>query len=90
MKQNCWDFKGCTQKLDCPVFIETRLNGVHGGVNAGRACWVVAGTFCHDKVRGEFAKGIKSCRQCDFYKHVFEEEKDDFTVSALLWPKLQQ
>ncbi len=88
MKQNCWEFMDCGSKRDCPAFSEDRLNGEHGGVNAGRACWVVAGSFCSDKIKGEFAQSGKTCRQCDFYQHVYEEEKDDFKISATLWPKL--
>ncbi len=88
MKRNCWEFKGCQSKKDCPTFGEYRLDGEHGGVNAGRACWVVAGTFCSEKIQGEFAQDISSCRNCDFYQLVYEEEKDDFKMSASLWPKL--
>ncbi len=90
MKRNCWEFKDCRSKKDCPAFSEYRLNGEHGGVNAGRSCWVVAGTFCSEKIQGKFAQEISSCRQCDFYQFVYEEEKDDFKVSAILWPKLDK
>ncbi|MCK4911970.1 MAG: hypothetical protein KAR83_10020 [Thermodesulfovibrionales bacterium] len=88
MKINCWDFKGCGAREDCQVYSETRLNGEHGGVNAGRACWVVAGTFCNGSVKGLFAKGISSCRQCDFYEHVNKEEESKFKLSVLLLSKL--
>ena len=49
MKTNCWEFKNCGRDLNgtradeldiCPVSAEIRLDGVHGGKNAGRACWV--------------------------------------------------
>jgi len=50
---NCWEFKQCRHERDtpkerrrvCPAVVETRLNGVHGGANAGRSCWVVDGTL---------------------------------------------
>ena len=87
-KANCWDFKGCGVKEDCPAYSETRLNGEHGGINGGRACWVVVGTFCNGPVKGFFAKNISSCRQCDFYKHVSKEEEDKFKLSVLLLSKL--
>jgi len=43
-------------------------------VNAGRACWLVAGTFCDNVVSGTFAEKIDTCRNCDFYKKVQDEE----------------
>ena len=90
MKQNCWEFKGCQSKKDCPVFGEYRLDGEHGGFNAGRTCWVVAGTFSSETVQGKFARETSSCRKCDFYQLVYEQEHDDFKMSASLWPKLDK
>ena len=43
-KINCWEFKKCCREQNgsqidelgvCPVFEEKRLDGVHGGKNAG-------------------------------------------------------
>ncbi len=85
-RQNCWEFMGCGRepggtKADefgvCPATLETRLDGVHGGTNAGRACWVVAGTLCRSKVSGSFALN-NDCLTCDFYHRVIEEEMPDF------------
>ncbi|MDH4164450.1 MAG: hypothetical protein OEW15_17440 [Nitrospirota bacterium] len=36
----------------CPAAAEEALDGVHDGTNAGRSCWVVAGTLCKDSVQG--------------------------------------
>ncbi len=97
-KQNCWEFKKCGRQPGghnveqfgvCPASVEKRLNGVHGGINAGRACWVIAGTFCRGEVQGEFAKKFKSCRNCEFYLKVKEEEGVDFILSAALLAKLK-
>jgi hypothetical protein len=63
----------CHKEL-CPAHSEKRLNGVHGGVNAGRACWVVAGTRCGGVVQGEFAQKIGNCMKCEFYLSVVKEE----------------
>ncbi len=66
-KLNCWEFKKCgrepggTHANDlgvCPTTQEMRLDGVHGGINAGRSCWVVTGTLCRGEVQGTFAKKI--------------------------------
>ena len=88
MKVNCWDFMECGVKEDCPAYSETRLDGEHGGINGGRACWVAAGTFCNGPVKGFFAGKLSSCRQCDFYEHVQKEEKSKFMLSVLLLSKL--
>jgi hypothetical protein len=92
MKRNCWEFKGCgreaggmnaTEMGICPAYVEQKLNGVHEGKNAGRSCWVVAGTFCGDRVQGTFAEKERTCLECDFYKNVRKEEQD-FLVSRHL------
>ena len=88
MKRNCWQIKNCVSKEECLAYGEARLNGVHGGINGGRACWIVVGTFCSCRIHGEFAKKISSCRQCEVYRLVEQEEGDDFMISALLLPML--
>ena len=53
MKINCWEFKKCGRQPGgakaaelgvCPATVSAVLNGAHGGQNAGRACWVIAGS----------------------------------------------
>ncbi len=96
-KLNCWEFKKCGRQPGgehiqdlgvCPAPTEERLDGVHGGTNAGRSCWVIAGTLCKGEVQGTFAHKYKNCENCDFYKKVKEEEFTKFTLSALLLKKL--
>jgi len=58
----------------CPAAMEKRLDTVHGGINSGRACWVVAGTLCGGTVQGSFARKNLACKRCDFYKRVHHEE----------------
>lgn len=72
-KKNCWEVMECT-KDDCPAKKETKLDGVHGGIAAGRACWVVAGTRCQGEVQGEYAQKFQNCSTCKFYLQVREEE----------------
>ncbi len=80
---NCWEFKKCGREPNgvneeelgtCLSATEKSLDGIHRGDNAGRACWVIAGTFCGRKVLGTFAKKTKNCQNCDFFKKVMEEE----------------
>lgn len=68
----------------CPVTREVRLNDVHEGCNAGRACWVVAGSLCGGETQGAFAQKFKNCEKCDFYQKVKQEEGSRFTLSAVL------
>lgn len=81
-KKNCWDVMGCGLGPGngvslCSAATESRLDGVHGGVNGGRACWVVAGTHCPDNpATGTFARKMESCFDCPFYKQVRDEESD--------------
>lgn len=89
MKKNCWELKGCGREQQgknakelgvCPAAAEVRLDGVHSGKNAGRACWVVAGTMCRGQVQGTFAQKYADCGKCDFYITVREEELQGRTL----------
>ena len=91
-KINCWEFMGCAFQPDvelakeetvCPAFKNGGLNGIHGGRNAGRACWVVPYTQCFGTTQGTCEQKYSSCRLCDFYQTVFEEEKKFFTTEKL-------
>lgn len=59
----------------CPATTEKSMDGIHRGDNAGRACWVIAGTYCGGKLQGTYAKKIGNCAHCDFFKLILEEEK---------------
>ena len=98
MKKNCWEYKKCGRQPEglnvvqlgvCPAAIEESLDGVHDGTNAGRACWVVAGTLCGGTVQGTFGAKYKSCEQCDFYLMTRTEERGNFRFSSVLLAKLR-
>jgi len=93
MKRNCWEFKKCGRQPGgfksmelgvCPAAANESLDGVHEGANAGRSCWVVAGTLCGGEVQGTYAKKSSNCRQCDFYLMVAGEEGEKFQNSFAL------
>lgn len=97
-KMNCWEFKRCGRQPEgfhvhdlgvCPASLEQRLDDVHEGVNAGRACWVVAGTLCKGQLQGTFAQKFKNCKECDFYLKVREEEQMNFRLTAVLLAALK-
>jgi hypothetical protein len=83
-KKNCWEIMSCGRgpggsgdggRDVCPAARAGALDGVHGGTDGGRACWVVAGTFCGGAVQGQFARKYFDCRTCAFYEQVRDEEK---------------
>jgi hypothetical protein len=97
MKQNCWEFKKCGREPGgknaaelgvCPVGEYKPLDGTHQGKNAGRACWVLAGTLCGGKVQGTFAQKYSNCKICDFYKTVKKEENGTYQMSVVLLNKI--
>ncbi len=83
-KLNCWEHKKCGRQPGghkvadlgiCPATVEQTLSGAHGGKNAGRACWVVAGSLCGGKIQGTYAQKLTNCWRCDFMNKVKQEEE---------------
>lgn len=96
-KINCWEYKKCGRESggvkvhelgECMASTKEVLDGVHDGKNAGRSCWVIAGTMCGGKVQGTFAQKYGNCVICDFFKQVKEEEAEHFILSSVLLDKL--
>ncbi len=92
-KLNCWEIKKCgrepggSQTHDygvCPAAREERLDGIHGGRNGGRSCWVLAGTLCGGTVQGTFAQKYGNCKSCEFYVAVKKQEFPAFRLSVEL------
>ena len=97
-KKNCWEVMGCGREPGgakasemgvCPVCKDTRLDGVHEGKNAGRACWAVAGSMCGGKVQGTYALKYKDCSECAFYQRVKKEESWKFETLGRLLMRLR-
>lgn len=83
-KKNCWEYKNCgrqpggsrTKELGiCPVTEYQELHGAHDGKNAGRACWVVAGSLCGGQIQGTYAQKLANCWRCDFFINVKNQEE---------------
>jgi hypothetical protein len=83
-KKNCWEFKACGRQPGgsrahdlgvCPVATHAELHGAHGGQNAGRACWAIAGSLCGGKIQGTYAQKLNNCWRCDFFIAVKKEEE---------------
>jgi hypothetical protein len=89
-KKNCWEFMACGKEVPCrhaaegsvcPATLESRLDGMHGGLGAGRACWVVGGTQCNGQVQHSYERKRQACGSCKFYKAVRAEEGRFFLLS---------
>ena len=72
----------------CPASTESRVHGVNGGLNAGRACWAVVGTLCGGKVQGAFAAKAANCVMCEHYRTVAREEGDGLMNPTAILKKL--
>lgn len=88
-KRNCWQFKGCRKEVrgesaegwkPCPASTDCRLDGVHGGRNAGRCCWVVNGTMCDGTVQSFPAEKRACCGSCPFLELVRREQGTQFLL----------
>ena len=74
-KLNCWDVKKCCKEADgkgngnniCPVKKEFIANGLNGGINGGRICWVIMENHCKQKAD-------RFCFQCEFHYQVMNQE----------------
>ncbi len=93
-KLNCWEYIKCgrepgganVDKLGvCKAPLTTRLHKVNGGINGGRICWIIAGTYGAYKskfVDCTEAHKISSCLECEFHQKVLEEEGFGFINSV--------
>jgi hypothetical protein len=82
-KMNCWEFMKCGRELGgqragdlgvCPAAIYPHADGLNGGVNGGRICWAIVGTYsCHIGMSSLSQKNIL-CHDCKFHRKVLSEE----------------
>ncbi len=86
-KKNCWEVMKCGREPGgryekhfgpCPATTAASYNGVHGGMNGGRACWSLAGTMSNRKPEGTYVEKYLDCSKCKFYKRVKKEEGKNF------------
>ena len=97
-KKNCWEVMQCGREPGgkkaqefgvCPAATDEQLDSSNGGKNSGRACWVIAGTFCKGAVQGTFAQKYLDCTKCEFYRQVMKEEGSGYQSSLVLLKKLR-
>jgi len=66
LSTNCWDFYHCPpeRRQTCSAFKQ----------NAGRKCWLVAGTLCGGSIQSAYAMKIGGCQKCEFYMKVMKRQ----------------
>jgi hypothetical protein len=90
-KQNCWEVKKCGREPGgiradefgvCPAAEEGKADGIHGGENGGRCCWVIPGTLCKGaNAQGSYVEKFSDdCQKCNFYGTVKEQEEPNFKI----------
>jgi hypothetical protein len=86
-KSNCWDIKKCGRIPGgdaasitgiCPAYEATSFDHLNKGLNGGRTCWMVSGTYC--KSLDEKGRTI-ACKNCTVYQQIQEEEGVNFNPS---------
>lgn len=92
-KKNCWEILNCGREVDgshvaefgvCPAYTLQKANGIHSGMNGGRCCWAISGTFCGGKVQGSFASKLSGCMSCNFYKQVTDSEDNILSAKRII------
>lgn len=103
IRKNCWEVLQCGRQPggnkieelgECPAVHAFRAHGVNRGINGGRACWAIAGTFCGGEVQGSFIEKMRGCSECDFFHAVQKEEGKELVsireIVALIHPDRKQ
>lgn len=74
--QNCWEYQRCGREPGgahvaefgvCPAATFDAADGFCGGLNGGRGCTYITGTFCGGYISGTHEVKAKHCDGCDFY-----------------------
>lgn len=82
-KLNCWEFMKCgkngadtTGSVICPIATESAADGLNGGKNGGRICWVIVDMFCEQKQKIQCCRSHSKspCFSCEFRFKVMAEE----------------
>lgn len=87
-KLNCWEHKQCGHEPGgknahlgiCPAATYYHANGFLEGINGGRACMYIIGTFCDNTLSGTSRDKEKACLECEFFKTLKQEHGKDMLV----------
>lgn len=87
-KLNCWEYKQCGHEQGgknahlgiCPAATYYHANGFLDGINGGRACMYITGTFCDNSLSGTAKEKDKVCLECEFFRTLKQEHGKDMLV----------
>ena len=92
-KLNCWEYNNCGREPGgrnvekhgaCPTTTDRLYTGTNGGTKAGRACWIVSGSFSTGKKHCLLAQGNNCCTRCDIFKTVKKEREKEALHKTIL------
>jgi hypothetical protein len=76
---NCWEYKKCGREPGgkyvekygiCLVAIEKNCDGLNGGKNGGRSCWLWRESACAKIMKKSSIQNIRECRACAVYNSI--------------------
>ena len=82
-KHNCWEFMKCGREEGgvnseesgiCPVAADSFADGLNGGSNGGRICWVIAEELPEGSLSCKGSKHTSACFSCEFKYKVMNDE----------------
>ena len=73
---------------ECPAVSTFKAHGLNNGINGGRACWVIAGTYCDGQIQGSYIDKVKGCAGCEFIHMVSHEEGEKMITADELLRKI--
>ncbi len=98
-KLNCWEWKQCGREPGgvnvaslgiCPASTEMKMNGVHGGKNGGRTCWIVKlPHYVKENYKVILEKSMKSVGFAIFTIKSNKRKGGHFILSGTLLAKLR-
>jgi len=82
-KINCWEFMKCGREINgerakdlgvCAAAANPQADGINGGINGGRICWALVGTYSCYTGKSLFSEKKNLCFDCEFHRRVLSEE----------------
>ncbi|HET6516034.1 MAG TPA: hypothetical protein VFG09_12800 [Thermodesulfovibrionales bacterium] len=80
---NCWEFMKCGREINgerakdlgvCAAAANPQADGINGGINGGRICWALVGTYSCHAGKSLFSEKKNLCFDCEFHRRVLSEE----------------
>jgi len=60
----------CGKEYECPAAKFNEADGFLDGINGGKSCVYITGTFCNRSIQGTFQDKEKHCGQCEYYLYL--------------------